>query len=80
MDLWKILVLGTLRLNCNWDYDKVHDMANNHNKLREMLGQNTVFSRDRFELRLGKPEEKNEGIHLRFYPILWVKSALFSSK
>jgi len=22
MDLWKILVLGTLRLNCNWDFDK----------------------------------------------------------
>jgi hypothetical protein len=38
MDLWKILVLGTLRLNCNWDYDKVHDMANSHNKIREMLG------------------------------------------
>jgi hypothetical protein len=38
MDLWKILVLGTLRLNCNWDYDKVLEMANNHHKLREMLG------------------------------------------
>ncbi len=38
MDLWKILVLGTLRLNCNWDYDKVHEMANNHNKLRQILG------------------------------------------
>jgi IS5 family transposase len=38
MDLWKILVLGTLRLNCNWDYDKVHEIANNHSKLREMLG------------------------------------------
>jgi hypothetical protein len=38
MDLWKILVLGTLRLNCNWDYDKVLEMANNHNTLREMLG------------------------------------------
>jgi hypothetical protein len=38
MDLWKILVLGTLRLNCNWDYDKVHEMANNHNKLRQMIG------------------------------------------
>ena len=37
MDLWKILVLGTLRLNCNWDYDKVHEMANNHCKLRDML-------------------------------------------
>ncbi len=38
MDLWKILVLGTLRLNCNWDNDKVLEMANNHSKLREMLG------------------------------------------
>ncbi len=38
MDLWKILVLGTLRLNCNWDYDKVHEMANNHKTLRQMLG------------------------------------------
>ena len=38
MDLWKVLVLGTLRLNCNWDYDKVQEMANNHSKLREMLG------------------------------------------
>jgi hypothetical protein len=38
MNLWKILVLGTLRLNCNWDYDKVHEMANNHYTLRRMLG------------------------------------------
>jgi hypothetical protein len=38
MDLWKILVLGTLRLNCNLDYDKVQEMANNHNKVRQMLG------------------------------------------
>ena len=38
MDLWKILVLGTLRLNCNWDYDKVLEMANNHSTLRQMLG------------------------------------------
>jgi len=38
MDLWEILVLGTLRLNCDWDFDKLHDIANNHSKLREMLG------------------------------------------
>ena len=38
MDLWKILVLGTVRLNCNWDFDKVQDMANNHDKIRRMLG------------------------------------------
>ncbi len=42
MDLWKILVLGTLRINCNWDYDKVHDIANEHSKVREFLGH-TVF-------------------------------------
>ena len=38
MELWKILVLGTLRLNCNWDYDKVKEMANEHNTLRQMMG------------------------------------------
>lgn len=38
MELWKILVLGTLRLNCNWDYDKVHNMANNHKDVRMFLG------------------------------------------
>lgn len=38
MDLWKILVLGTLRLNCNWDYDKLHNIANEHKTVREFLG------------------------------------------
>ena len=27
MDLWKILVLGVLRLNCNWDYDKLKEIC-----------------------------------------------------
>lgn len=38
MELWTILVLGSLRLNCNLDYDKVHELANNHARLRQMLG------------------------------------------
>ena len=38
MDLWKILVLGTIRLSCNWDYDKLVDIANNHRTLQLMLG------------------------------------------
>jgi len=42
MDLWKILVLGTLRLNCNWDYDKVHHIANEHKTVREFLGH-TIY-------------------------------------
>jgi len=38
MELWKILVLGTLRLICNWDYDKLKEIADNHRTLRQMLG------------------------------------------
>lgn len=45
MDLWKILVLGTVRLNCNWDYDKLHDIANNHKGIREFLGH-TIWDFD----------------------------------
>ena len=45
MDLWKILVLGTIRLNCNWDYDKIHDIANNHKVIREFMGH-TIFEFD----------------------------------
>ena len=42
MDLWKILVMGTIRLNCNWDYDKLREIANNHRTLRLMLGHGIV--------------------------------------
>ncbi len=42
MELWKILVLGCVRLNNNCDYDKLHDLANNHRTLREMLGHGLV--------------------------------------
>lgn len=45
MDLWSILVLGTLRLNCNWDYDKVLEIANNHKTVREFLGH-TIYEFD----------------------------------
>lgn len=38
MELWKILVLGSLRMICNWDYDKLKEIADNHSTLRQMLG------------------------------------------
>ena len=38
MELWKILVLGTVRLACDWDFYKLQDFANNHQILRQMLG------------------------------------------
>lgn len=38
MDLWVLLVLGTLRLGLNCDYDRLHDLANEHKTIRTMLG------------------------------------------
>lgn len=38
MDLWKILVMGSLRLGCNWDHDKLKDIVDNHRTIRQMLG------------------------------------------
>jgi len=51
MDLWKILVLGTLRLSCNWDYDKLMEIANNHLTLRLMLGHSIMNNDFRYALQ-----------------------------
>jgi len=50
MDLWKILVLGTLKLNCDWDFDKLANIANNHIELRMMMFH-TPDDRYRYALR-----------------------------
>ena len=51
MDLWKILVLGTLRLCCNWDYDKLMEIANNHKTLRLVLGHGPLNDDYRYPLQ-----------------------------
>ena len=51
MDLWKILVLGTLKLVCNWDYDKLMEIANEHRTLRSMLGHGIVDNDFRYALQ-----------------------------
>ena len=38
MTLWRILVCGVLRLDLNCDYDRLLELVNQHNTLREMLG------------------------------------------
>lgn len=38
MELWKILVCGVVRLDLNEDYDRLHELVNQHHTLREMLG------------------------------------------
>lgn len=50
MDLWNILVFGVLRLNLNWDYDRLTEMANNHKTIRMMIGHGTFT--DDYEYKL----------------------------
>ena len=71
MDYWQILVLGSARLGCNLDYDKLHDLAENHRTLRAIMGigewdTTTSFSwrRIRENLCLLKPETIQAISHL----------------
>lgn len=51
MDLWKIFIMGTMRLNCNWDYDKLLEMVNNHATLRQMLGHGIMDADYKYALQ-----------------------------
>jgi len=42
MSLWKILVLGLLRQVISADYDRLHNLANNHIDLRKFLGHGMI--------------------------------------
>jgi len=38
MDYWHILVLAGVRLGCNYSYDQMQDLAENHIKWRAIMG------------------------------------------
>ncbi len=54
MHLWTILVLGVLRLVCNWDYDRLTEMANSHSGIRQMLGHSLFGKSFRYALQTVK--------------------------
>ncbi len=37
-DYWQVLVLAAVRLGCNLDYDQLQDLAEQHRKLRQIMG------------------------------------------
>ena len=46
MTLWSIFVCGVVRLDLNIDYDRLHELVNQHLTLREMLGHGTFDRSD----------------------------------
>jgi IS5 family transposase len=58
MDQWSILVLGSLRVGLNADYDRILELANQHNTLREMLGLSGLNSDKRYRLQTLKDNIK----------------------
>ena len=54
MDMWSILVLGVLRLNLNCDYDRLHNLVNNHNTIRQILGHGLVDDQSGYYLQTVK--------------------------
>jgi transposase, IS5 family len=51
MEQWRILVLGTLRLGLNADYDRIHELANQHCTVRQMLGHGFADYQDQYHLQ-----------------------------
>ena len=51
MSLWRIFVFGVLRLNLNCDYDRLHELANQHKTIREMLGHGVFDESYYYELQ-----------------------------
>ena len=63
MEQWRILVLGVLRLGLNADFDRIHELANQHGTLRQMLGHGSWDDKTEYKaqtlkdnLRLFTPE------------------------
>jgi hypothetical protein len=51
MEWWKILVMGSLRLNLNCDYDRLQELVNNHKTIRQMLGHGLLDDDREYQLQ-----------------------------
>ena len=51
MDMWRVFVLGIVRLNLNCDYDRLQELANEHRTLRQMLGHSFLDENKRYALQ-----------------------------
>lgn len=48
-DYWQVLVLAAVKLGCNLDYDQLQDLAEEHRKLRQIMGVGDWDERTSFD-------------------------------
>lgn len=76
MDFWQVFVLGALRLGLGCDYDRLADLANEHQTLRKMLGHGAFDEVDTYGARtLGENLSRLRPQTLQFINWLIVGSA-----
>ena len=51
MELWKIFVMGVLRLDLNFDYDRLHHAVNYDLLVRQMLGHNVFDQEGNYQMQ-----------------------------
>ena len=49
MDLWRILVMGILLQGLGEDYDRIHELVNEHQTIRQFLGHGLITDDARYE-------------------------------
>ena len=48
MEMWRILVLGVVKQGLGCDFDRIHELANEHKTLRRFLGHADVWDEHRY--------------------------------
>ena len=49
MELWRILVMGVLKQGLGCDFDRLHELVNQHRTVREFLGHGAFSQDDTYE-------------------------------
>ena len=49
MELWRILVMGVVMQGSGCDFDRLHELVNEHNTLRQFLGHADIWDKRKYE-------------------------------
>ena len=51
MEMWRILVMGVVKQGLGCDYDRIHELVNEHRTLRRFLGHSSVSHEEQYHLQ-----------------------------